>query len=212
MNYAKLAFVAICMSSLVSCLKSPEVKIPDIEMPEIKVSDFELPKFEDPLKDMRVCDTKESEQPEVSDDVLADRLVVIDEIDTQDYEFTHCNGEVTKGRGPTKMLLQKISIATPEEIADLATSVKVHNHRTCHDSTVKVSDKTAVEVTLSDIGYKVDKSIEVKDGANVLTVTYLDAEGKAVGDKQVYLDVRVHRPEISGVRQIKSSQCEEKKQ
>ena len=214
------------------------------ETPE--VPDFKLPTdVQDILNKTFTCDKKESEIP-VSDEAEENLIVVKDKIESQDIEKIDCDGKVQKTHGPIRHLTQALSIDPPKIFADDVTFVKVENVRTCaiqaFDAKESLSETTVtgedgqtyqnpvlsseadldgkIRVLVDDSDVKLNLFTNVKDGTNLLKISYFGKclkkapttnekpkseayhcqEAELLGTKEVLLKVEVDRPEIPGTQ------------
>lgn len=145
-----------------------------------------------------VCDKKDSEQPAVSADVLNNKIIIQDEIESKDLEFVDCDGKLTKTEhGPERDLNKFALIEAPGGLPEAVSSVAIENYRTCavHEFDAQNSaiggkkSKLAEVITppvassavdhsgrmivqLSDSANKFNFYLNVHEGLNVLKVKY----------------------------------------
>lgn len=182
---------------LASCLQDPTPSTP--KMPEIKFD----PKIEQMLETIRneyaICDKKDSEQPQVSNEVLVNKIALEDQIDSQKTEYVECNGKVTSlGVKPVRKHSSLVKIEAPAEgtLAAEVNFISVENHRTCTTKRVKAysddkfgnKSKLAIDwggvafseasfrgdliLSVEEAAFKMGLSLPILEGNNVLTVRY----------------------------------------
>jgi hypothetical protein len=176
------------MGLLTSCLEVPSTKTETPKMPEIK---FELPSDIQQVFDMlaasKTCDKKDSEQPQVSNEVLVSKFAIEDQIETQNAQVIDCDNKVkSENVGPVRRHSSFVKISAPEELVGPVNYVSVENHRTCETVQIKANAVSAatnliqsadlsgnVNLNIMESNQKVYfTAISVHEGNNVLTVRY----------------------------------------
>ena len=138
------------------------------------------------------CDKKDSEQPAVSSQVLANKSVIEDQIESKDLEYVNCDGKmIAELHGPVRKLEKSFEIAAPSYLIEPVKYVSIQNFRTCATQVFDVSEKTfsefssldstgKISVAVSDENMKMGIRLNVHDGANVLKIRYF---GKCLKQK-----------------------------
>lgn len=198
MTAALLLPLAIGVSA---CSIKVPYKSPKVDMPK-------MPDFKNLLD---TCDKKDSEQPAVSTEVTANKIVVQDEIANQDFEMLNCKGGVTsKGTAPVRTLSKFITLSAPANLNEPVAYVSVENFRTCTKNTFDAQDsgidekkltlpdgkvftipstlsqsdrKGEVSLQISDSTISIPMWLNVHDGLNVMKVRYFGACQKFKANK-----------------------------
>jgi hypothetical protein len=196
---------------------------------------------------IKTCNKKDSELA-ISDEAKANAMTIEDQIESQDIETTDCEGNIKNSHGPVRDLDQVIAVTAPHAFADKVSFIRVENPRTCAIQSFDTSDKLGPtenkvdgeapvvigssfseadrlgnsRIIVNDSDYKLILYLNVKDGANVLKISYFgkclkyrenpDTRSKAeyylceqaelLGTKDVLLTVHVDRPEIPGTKRV----------
>lgn len=242
-----LLAMSLLIANCVPSAKTESPEVPKLNLPDINIGDID--KF---LESIKACDNKTFE---VSEEAQKNEMIVKDKIESQDFESTDCAGNTAKGHAPIRDMDQRINIEAPQEFPTPVTYIRVENPRTCSthtfdtvekmgpieiampDGTIEVVDikfktqadrKGNILLGLTDETYKFNQAANVKDGANLLKISYfgqcMKAREKAdpkiksayyqcekaelLGTKEVLVTVEVERPVIPGVRKV--STCSNK--
>lgn len=188
----------VVVGLLTSCLESTTPKAVSPKMPDIK---FELPvdiqQAFDAINASKTCDKKDSEQPQVSNEVLVNKSVIEDQIDSQKMQIVDCDNKVTFEKvGPVRSHSSKVKISAPEDLEGKVNFVSIENHRTCETIQIKSTARSVafdlvqaadeagnVNLNVSESDMKLfGFALSVHEGNNVLTVRYY---GKCLVYKKV---------------------------
>lgn len=172
-----------------------------------------------------------------SPEALLNQIRIEDTIESHVLEQVDCDGHVTSTRRvPAHNLFKYLQVAPPPfDLTGHIVAVEIENQRTCatlrkpvvsesafndeivisgkvlrtHAPTTQASISGAVKLVLAEGFSKRSDALLVMEGKNAIQVRYLNAAGEVVIDKDLMIDVVVHRPDAEKIERINA--CTESK-
>lgn len=173
--------VVVFAALLSACGRQRDMKVPDY------------------TSNVFTCQRGEHQQPGVSSEVMARRLLIDDTIPSGEVEYLGCKGEVNRRtHGPQRALAKAIWIDPPTSLPDQVDYVTVENARTCASHAFEAQDAISANdvllpllsvadrtgralLSVTDSNLKLNIRLNVADGLNILKVSYFKCLVKTSG-------------------------------